>query len=208
MEQMNLFDEAPPALATKKARSKRQQPSVREALAPYLDFAQLRGIVGTDPARVYEALRMDTPPAEVKVFLDGIAAILQPGPREQIRSPQDCAAMLMVSMGHLDQEELRVVLLDTKNRVQGVETIYRGSLNSAIIRVSEVFKPAVRANAATIIITHNHPSGNADPSTEDILVTRQIIDAGKLLDIECLDHLVIGHGTYVSMRERGLGFAK
>jgi DNA repair protein RadC len=208
MEQMSLFDAAAPAPVLKPARSKRQQPSVREALAPYLDFAHLRGIVGTDPSRVYEALRVEAPPAEVKAFLDGIAAVLQPGPREQIRSPQDCAAMLMVSMGHLDQEELRVVLLDTKNRVQGVEMIYRGSVNSAIIRVGEVFKPAVRANSTAIVVTHNHPSGDPTPSSEELLVTRQIVDVGKLIDIECLDHLVIGHGTYVSMRERGLGFAK
>jgi DNA repair protein RadC len=130
------------------------------------------------------------------------------GERFQIRSPTDAARLLMAEMAHLDQEHLRTVLLDTKNRVQIVHTVYVGSLNSAIIRVGEVFKEAVRRNSAALIVAHNHPSGDPTPSSEDLLVTRQIVDAGKLLDVEVLDHLVIGQGRYVSMRERGLGFAK
>lgn len=126
--------------------------------------------------------------------------------RAQIRSPADAAALLMVEMGHLDQEHLRTVLLDTKNRVQQIATIYIGSVNSALIRVGEVFKEAVRKNSAALIVVHNHPSGDPTPSPEDILVTRQIVEAGKLLDVDVLDHLVIGRGRYVSMRERGLGF--
>jgi DNA repair protein RadC len=126
--------------------------------------------------------------------------------RYQIRSPADAATMLMVEMSALDQEVLRVVLLDTKNRVQQTSDVYRGSVNSAQIRVGEVFKEAVRRNSAALIVCHNHPSGDPTPSPEDILVTRQIVEAGKLLDCEVLDHLVIGKGRYVSMRERGLGF--
>jgi DNA repair protein RadC len=128
--------------------------------------------------------------------------------RLQIRSPTDAADLLMLEMGHLDQEHLRTVLLDTKNRVQQVATIYIGSVNSALIRVGEVFKDAIRRNSTALIVAHNHPSGDPTPSPEDILVTRQIVDAGKLLDIEVLDHLVIGRGRWVSMRERGLGFPK
>ncbi len=127
------------------------------------------------------------------------------GERFQIRSPTDAATLLMAEMGHLDQEHLRTVLLDTKNRVQAIPTVYVGSLNTAVIRVGEVFKEAVRRNSAALIVAHNHPSGDVTPSPEDILVTRQIIDAGKLLDIETLDHLIIGQGRWASLRERGVG---
>jgi DNA repair protein RadC len=113
----------------------------------------------------------------------------------------------MADMGHLDQEELRTVLLDTKNRIQDIVTVYQGSLNASMVRVGEVFKAAIRWNSAALIVAHNHPSSDPTPSPEDVLVTRQIVDAGKLLDVEVLDHLVVGQGRWVSMRERGLGFS-
>ena len=128
--------------------------------------------------------------------------------RFQIRSPADVAQLLMVEMSHLDQEHLRVINLDTKNRVQKITTVYIGSVNSSAVRIGEVFKDAIRLNSAAVIVVHNHPSGQPDPSPEDVLVTRQIVDAGKLLDCDVLDHLVIGNGRYVSMRERGMGFPK
>lgn len=134
--------------------------------------------------------------------------ISQHAERFQIKSPTDAAQLLMLEMGHLDQEHLRTVLLDTKNRVQSVTTVYVGSLNASMVRVGEVFKAALRHNSAALIVAHNHPSGDPTPSPEDVLVTREIVSAGKLLDVEVLDHLVIGHGRYVSMRERGLGFAR
>jgi len=127
--------------------------------------------------------------ATVKAALEIGRRLLLAGPDErmQIKSPSDAAALLMVEMGHLDQEHLRVVLLDTKNRVQQVATIYIGSVNSAMIRVGEVFKEAIRRNSAALIMAHNHPSGDPTPSPEDVLVTHQIIEAGKLLDCEVLD---------------------
>jgi DNA repair protein RadC len=133
--------------------------------------------------------------------------LANPDERLQIRSPSDAAQLMLIEMGHLDQEQLRAICLDTKNRVQKVHTIYIGSLNSSMVRIGEVFKEAIRINSAAVIIVHNHPSGDPTPSPEDVLVTRQIIDAGKLLDIDVLDHLIIGHGRYISMRERGLGFS-
>jgi DNA repair protein RadC len=126
--------------------------------------------------------------------------------RRQIKSPGDVADLLMLEMSHLDQEHLRTVLLDTKNRVQTISTVYIGSLNTSMIRVGEVFKAALKLNSAALIVAHNHPSGDATPSPEDILVTHQIVAAGTLLDVDVLDHLVIGHGTWVSLRQRGLGF--
>jgi DNA repair protein RadC len=129
-----------------------------------------------------------------------------PEARPQIRSPADAAGLLMAEMGLLEKEHLRALLLDTKNHVLGSPTIYVGSVNTTLIRVAEIFQEAIRANCAGIIVAHNHPSGDPTPSPEDVAVTEQIVAAGKLLDIEVLDHLVIGHQRYVSLKERRLGF--
>jgi DNA repair protein RadC len=126
--------------------------------------------------------------------------------RFQVKSPADVAQLFMVEMMALDQEELWVACLDTKNRLLKVAKVYRGSVNTAMIRVGEVFKEALRLNAASIVVAHNHPSTDPTPSPEDILVTRQIVEAGKLLDLDVLDHLVLAANRYVSLRERGLGF--
>jgi DNA repair protein RadC len=109
-------------------------------------------------------------------------------------------------MSLLEQEHMRVLLLDTKNRVVATKEVYVGSLNTSLIRVGELFKEAVRANNASLIVVHNHPSGDPTPSPEDVAVTKQIVEAGRLLDIEVLDHLIIGQGRFVSLKERGLGF--
>jgi DNA repair protein RadC len=132
--------------------------------------------------------------------------VAQPEERLQVRTPADLAPLLMLEMAPLDQEVLRVVLLNTKNQVVRFVDVYRGSLNSSLVRISEVFKEAVRVNAAAIIVAHNHPSGDPTPSPEDGRVTEQIVAAGKLLEIEVLDHLVIGERSYVSLRQKKLGF--
>jgi hypothetical protein len=181
---------------------------LHESLAPYLDAQQLRQLV-VEHQDLHAALRSDRPPAEVLALVDALSALLRPVPHEQIKSPADVVALLMVQMGHLDQEEMRTVLLDTKNRVQDIVTVYRGSLNSSLIRVGEIYKAALRRNSAAIILAHNHPSGEPNPpSPEDVLVTREVVQAGRLLDVECLDHLIIGAGKWISLRERGLGFEK
>ncbi len=126
--------------------------------------------------------------------------------RPAIHSPADAAALLQFPMSALEQEELRVVLLDTRNRVLQIETVYRGSVNSSQVRVGELFKAAIRRNATAIIVAHNHPSGDPAPSPDDVAVTRAMVQAGKLLDVDVLDHLIIGMGRFVSMKERGLGF--
>jgi DNA repair protein RadC len=129
-----------------------------------------------------------------------------PESRPAIHSPADAAALVQFEMSALEQEELWVLLLDTRNCVLDIKKIYRGSLNSSQVRVGEVFKAAIRRNAAAIIVVHNHPSGDPTPSSDDIALTRAVVEAGKLLDVEVLDHLVIGQGRWVSFKERKLGF--
>jgi DNA repair protein RadC len=129
-----------------------------------------------------------------------------PEERPAVHSPQDAADLVRYEMSALEQEELHVLLLDNRNRVLHIEPVYRGSVNSSQVRVGELFKAAIRRNAAALVVAHNHPSGDPTPSPDDIAVTRAIVQAGKLLDIDVLDHLVIAGGRFVSLKERGLGF--
>ncbi len=123
-----------------------------------------------------------------------------------ITSPEQAAEQLLGDMAHLEQESLRVLLLDTRNRLIRSVEVYRGSLNSSLIRIGDIFREAVRANAAAVIVAHNHPSGDPSPSPEDVAVTRAIVEAGRLLDIEVLDHLIIAGRRHLSLKSRGLGF--
>jgi len=129
-----------------------------------------------------------------------------PDERPTINSPADAAALVMYDMAALEQEYLRVMLLDRRNRVLEVTELYRGSVSSAQVRVGEVFREAIRKNASALIVIHNHPSGDPTPSPDDVSLTRAIVQAGKMLDVDVLDHLVIGQGRWVSLKERGLGF--
>lgn len=145
--------------------------------------------------------------AAIKAALElGFRMKLETIDRVKIQSPDDAAYLILDEMSALEQEELWVMQLNTRNHYMTTDTVYRGSLNSSQVRVGELFKGAVRRNAATIIVAHNHPSGDPTPSPDDVAVTRAIIEAGKLLDIEVLDHLVIGGGQFVSLKQRGLGF--
>lgn len=138
----------------------------------------------------------------------GRRLMLDPGlERMQVRSPHDVASLLMMEMGALEHECMRTVLLNTKNHILAMPTIYQGSVNQMGIRTGEVFREAVRHNATAMIVVHNHPSGDPTPSPEDIQVTRTLIEAGKMMDIDVLDHLVIGRQKYVSLKERHLGFS-
>jgi len=129
-----------------------------------------------------------------------------PTARWTIRGPGDVAERLILQMGRLEREELRVVLLDTKNHVLRVSTVYQGNVSASLVRVGELFRDAVRLNAAGIILVHNHPSGDPMPSPDDLHLTAEALAAGRLLDIALLDHLVIGHDAYASMRDRGVAF--
>ncbi len=165
------------------------------AKASFNELTSIKGISTAKTAQLKAALELG------RRFL-----LSSPDARPQITSPSDAANLLMFEMGSLEQEHLRTILLDTKNRVLSSPTIYVGNVNSSIIRVAEVFREAVRENATALIVAHNHPSGDPTPSPEDVHVTRSIVEAGSLLGIEVLDHLVIGHQYFVSLKERGLGF--
>jgi DNA repair protein RadC len=147
--------------------------------------------------------------AQIKAAIELGRRLVVEAPEERpaIHSPADAAALVQYEMSALEQEELRVILLDTRNQVMDITSVYRGSLNSSQVRVGELFKTAVRRNSAALIVVHNHPSGDPAPSPDDIAITRAIVQAGKLLDVEVLDHLVIGRGRHVSLKERGLGFS-
>jgi len=164
------------------------------ARAGKAQLLQVHGIGEAQAGRLVAVLelcrRLQAPPAD---------------DRPRITSPADAASLLVPRLRDLEQEELHVVLLDTRGRVLDIRAVYRGSLNTSMVRIAEIFRPAIEAPAAAIVVAHNHPSSDASPSPEDVNVTRQIVQAGKLLDIDCLDHLIIGH-TYVSLKERNLGF--
>ena len=163
------------------------------------DFEEVCGQHGLGTAKV----------AQIKAAIELGRRLTLESPEEKpaIHSPADAAALVQYEMGALEQEELRVMLLDTRNRVQDIISVYRGSVNSSQVRIGELFKAAIRRNAASIVVIHNHPSGDPTPSPDDVAITRGIVQAGKLLEVDVLDHLVIGRGRFVSLKERGLGFA-
>ncbi|WP_310794962.1 RadC family protein [Desulfofundulus thermocisternus] len=126
------------------------------------------------------------------------------GARPVIRSPEDAARLVMEEMRHLDREHFRALLLNTKNEVIAREIVSIGTLNSSTVHPRELFKIAIRRNAAAVILLHNHPSGDPTPSQEDLDVTRRLWEAGRIIGIEILDHLIIGDNKYVSFKAEGL----
>ena len=125
---------------------------------------------------------------------------LVPEERPHIRSPQDVFALLGGEMSLLDQEHMRVMMINTRNQVMSVREVYKGNVGAAVVRPAEVYREAIRQNAPSIIIVHNHPSGDPAPSPDDRRVTEILVEAGKLLDIELLDHVVIGDRRFASLK--------
>lgn len=167
------------------------------ANATPLDLVRVDGMTRLRSARIRAALE-----------LGKRALCEQHAEKPIIRSPQDLADLLLPEMSGLPQEQMRVVLLNTKNRVVGITTVYQGSLHTTVLRIADIFREAVRHNSAAIVVAHNHPSGGMPmPSPEDIAVTRELVKAGNLLDIQLIDHIVVGNGQYVSMKDRRLGFS-
>jgi len=121
----------------------------------------------------------------------------------QITNPEDAARLLMADMRYLDREHFKAVMLNTKNQVIGVELISIGSLDSSVAHPREIFKECIKRSAAAVILAHNHPSGDPAPSDEDVMLTTRLINAGSMLGISVLDHIIIGDNCYVSLREHG-----
>ncbi len=162
-----------------------------------MDFAELCHVHGLGVAKA----------AQLKAALElGRRVTLPEGARPKIECSGDIALLVTGEMGFLTQEQLRVLCLDTKNFVVHQEIIYQGTVNSSVVRIAEVFKPAVTRTCPAIVVVHNHPSGDPTPSDEDVRTTRQLVQAGQLLDIELLDHVIVGQYRYVSLKEQGLGF--
>ena len=141
------------------------------------------------------------PRFDVRLVRDGRVATMEP---TIIRRPEDTLPVLEAELSELGYEKFIALALNTKNHVTAVLPVSSGSLNASIVHPRELFQRAILANCASLILAHNHPSGDPAPSPEDIALTRKLIDAGLLLDIPVLDHIVLGYGRYVSFKERGL----
>lgn len=159
-------------------------------------FEELTQHKGVGPAKV----------AQIKAAIELGKRLVSTSPevRPVIRCPGDVAHLIMEEMRYLDREHFRALCLNTKNQVLSIELISIGSLNSSLVHPRELFKTAIKKSAASLILVHNHPSGDPTPSQDDINVTRRLIEVGKLIGIEVLDHVVIGEGSFISLKEKAM----
>ena len=141
------------------------------------------------------------PRFDVRLVRDGRVAALEP---TIIRRPEDTLPVLEAELSELGYEKFIALALNTKNHVTAVLPVSSGSLNASIVHPRELFQRAILANCASLILAHNHPSGDPTPSPEDIALTRKLVEAGQLLDIPILDHVILGYGKYSSFKEMGL----
>lgn len=161
------------------------------------ELASIRGIGPAKAAKLKAALEMGRR-----------LASMPDEDRPRMSTPEDLVRLIGIEMAYLDREELRVVLLDTKHHIVDIVTVANGTVNAANVRMSEVLAPAVRRNAPYIALAHNHPTGDPTPSAADIAFTHTAVQAAQLLDIEIVDHIIIGQGRHASLRRLGLGFAE
>ncbi len=180
-----------------------------QAMATYSVAGDLRALARLS---VPEMVAAGVTPARAVAFRAGIELgrrLTAPSlsDRPAIRMPEDVYHLLRPTLAHLERERLSVLLLNTKHEVLAVRDVYQGTVCAASVRVAEILEPAIRENCPNIILAHNHPSGDPTPSPEDTGVTRRVRVSAELMDIELLDHVVIGARGFVSMKERGLGFS-
>lgn len=176
------------------------------------EIAQLP-LINVDPLTSSETYarkkrKLDSTMAKISELHAELNAQLYRNPTERpaIHSPGEALKLIDPFLGCLDHEELWTINLDTRNRVMSLVKLYMGSVNSSQVRISEVFRQAIIENSPAIIVCHNHPSGDTSPSPEDVNLTRAMIQAGKLLGIDVLDHIIIAYGRFTSLKERNLGF--
>ncbi|MDI3547794.1 MAG: repair protein RadC [Halanaerobiales bacterium] len=162
----------------------------------YLSIRELTQIKGLGPAKAIQL--------KAVVELSKRLASLSRQAREVIKSPQDVAQLLMPELRFLTQEVFKLVLLDIKNQVIAMPMVSKGGLSSSIVHPREVFKEAIKHSSAAIILVHNHPSGIPEPSRDDISITKRLVDSGKIIGIDVLDHIIIGDGIFTSMKEEGI----
>jgi DNA repair protein RadC len=157
------------------------------------DLARVSGVGAAKACRIAAAVEL------------GKRLATQPkSKRVRVGSPQDVAELFIESMRHLKQECFRVLLLNVKNEIMAIEEISVGNINSSVADSREVFRPAIKRGAASLVLAHNHPSGNPEPSDVDVEATKRLVAAGELLGIKVIDHIVIGDGTFASMRQKKL----
>lgn len=143
----------------------------------------------------------------IKAALTLASHLMREKDKISILCPQDAYNALRPYLDGLDHERLAVLVCNTRNRVEEVQTLYQGTANSSQVRIAELFRRAIQTNNAAVVLGHNHPSGDPTPSAEDLAMTRAAIEAGKMLDIDVLDHIVVGGGgRYISMKEKGMAF--
>ncbi len=179
--------------------------TIREAIAAYCDIESLTQHVTSDHAgNLWQALRQprESLPPDLVGFLECVQALFTPPVITTITSPQILTAMLMPEAATLDHERLWVICLNARNQVLQIDRLYDGTVRDCHVRVAEVFRSAIRYSATSIMLAHNHHGGSSTPSPEDLIITRLIRQAGQQLEIELLDHLILGHGTWCSIRER------
>jgi DNA repair protein RadC len=175
-----------------------------------ITFNGLRGLYTASYEQLRDQKGMGSAKAaQIKAALE-LGKRLQSNPsgieQDNLNSPKKAADLVLYEMSPLAQEELWVIILNTRNQVLKIIHQYKGTVNQSNVRIGELFKEAIQMNGVSIILAHNHPSGDPQPSSEDILLTRDVMRAGKLLNIELLDHLIIGNFTFLSLKEKGLGF--
>ena len=178
---------------------------VVEQIHTLLENNSLQELLKADVSAVYQEYGLSAvKAAQLQAVLELARRLSIPSGQEryQIISPKDAANLVMAEMTYLDHEEMRVLVLDTKHQVVANLRLYQGTVNSTVLRASEIFKPAITRNCPNILICHNHPSGDPIPSEEDIAVTRQLVEAAKLLDLELVDHLIIANHRFTSLKER------
>ncbi len=179
------------------------------ALGEFLlaEFGSIQGVATASADQLAAVKGLGTAKAaQIKAaieFGNRLALFSEEG-RPSIGGPQDVSNLLMPELRYQKKEHLKSILLNTKNRVLAIKTVSVGDLSSSIVHPREVYKDAVIASAASIIVAHNHPSGDPTPSAEDVAVTKRLIQSGEIMGIDLLDHIVLGDGTFVSLKERGL----